>query len=235
MNIAIIDDEQKIREEIEEIVLQYYQAKGNQAIHCIQFASGEEFLQQFKKGHYSIVFLDIELPGKNGIEVKERLEQEDGIYVLFLTGYGEFMQSAFGKNVCGFIEKPATLEKISFYLDKIEQYKDGEITIYFEDLQSYIQLSKIRYVKSENHYCKLFMDDGSILLTRTNIGELEERVVSHGFCRPHRSYIVNFNYVKCIKRNIICEDDTEIKIARGRTESIKRDFFVYMNRNGRCI
>lgn len=235
MNIAIVDDDKDTREKIEKMVLQYYKDKSKTEITCDQFASGEAFLEAFEKYHYKIIFLDIEMPGKNGIEIKDILETEEDTYILFLTGYGEFMQSAFGKNVCGFVEKPTDKEKIVYYLNKIENYQEIEQNIYMEDIQEVVRLKEIRYIKAENQYSHLHMESGKVIITRKSLGTLEKEIESYGFFRTHRSYIVNFRYVKIIKKEVVLYDGTKIKIARGKHESVKMAFFAYMNKNGRCI
>lgn len=235
MNIAIVDDNKETRKKIEEIVLQYYKDKGKIEITCDQFASGEAFLEAFEKCRYQIIFLDIEMPGKNGIEIKDMLETEEDTYILFLTGYGEFMQRAFGKNVCGFLEKPADEGKIAYYLDKIENYQAIEQNIYLEDIQKVVRLKEIQYIKAENQYSHLHMDSEKVIITRKNLGTLEKEIEFYGFFRTHRSYIVNFRYVKIIKKEVVLYDGTKIKIARGKHERVKMEFWAYMEKNGRCI
>lgn len=235
MHIAIVDDHKDTRDQIEGIVYQYYKDKKKIEITCEQFANGEIFLEAFKKSHFQIVFLDIEMPGKNGIEIKDMLEMKENTYILFMTGYGEFMQSAFGKNVCGFLEKPVDEEKITYYLDKIEDYQAIEQNIYLEDIQKVVKLKEIRYIKAENQYSHLHMDNGEVIIARKNLGTLEKEIESYGFFRTHRSYIVNFRYVKIIKKEVILYDGTKIKIARGKHACVKTEFWSYMDKNGRCI
>lgn len=235
MNIAIIDDDKDIREKIEEIVLEYYSEKGEKEIKCQQFANGELFLKAFEKARYQIIFLDIEMPGKNGIEIKDILETEEDIYILFVTGYREFMQSAFGKNVCGFLQKPEDKEKIAFYLNKIENYQQREQNICIEDVQEVVKLKEVRYIKAENQYSHLYMNSGDVIITRKNLGTLKKEIEAYGFFCTHRSYLVNLRYVKIIKKEVVLYDGTKIKIARGKHESVKLAFWAYMDKNGRCI
>lgn len=233
IKIAIVDDDKNTRIRIKEIVLQYYKNKKN--ITCQLFDNGELFLEAVEKNHYEIIFLDIEMPGKSGIEVKNVLETGQPTNILFITAYGEFMQSAFGKNVCGFLEKPADKDKIIFYLSKIENYQKMEQSIYMEDVQEVVKLKEIRYIKAENQYSHLYMGNEKVIITRKNLGTIEKEIASYGFFRTHRSYIVNFRYVKFIKKDVILYDGTKVKIARGKRDFVKKAFFFFIDKNGRCI
>ena len=75
MNIAIVDDEKNVRDEIQEYLEKYYTEKLEEDVHYVQFSNGDTFLKSMEKTKYHIVILDIEMPGKNGIEIKELLRK----------------------------------------------------------------------------------------------------------------------------------------------------------------
>ena len=217
-------------------IIQKMRQRGNEkTVHYVQFSNGDTFLKSMEKTKYHIVILDIEMPGKNGIEIKELLRNEEGIYILFLTGYGHFMSSAFGKNVCGFLEKPVNEEKLRFYLDKIQDYEKEEIVLYLKESQRSICASEILYIRADNQYSNIYTNKGECIITRNYITDLEQKLDGADFVRTHRTFLVNLEHVKMIKGGIILKNEEKIKIARGKENEIKSKFFDYISKKGRYV
>ena len=101
MKIGICDDDPKTREQLNNLChkLGY--------IDTYQFDSGEELLSSDICHSLTLVFLDIEMNGMTGIEVKNILEQKCPFtLIIFNTSHEEQIKDAFGRNVISFISKP---------------------------------------------------------------------------------------------------------------------------------
>ena len=105
MRIAICDDEQKIREMIAEKVQKRYPAAD---IHL--FRDGEELVCEKKllQGErYDILFLDIQMPGRDGMEVARWLrDREEKLVIIFVTGAEEYVFQAFDVGAFHYLVKP---------------------------------------------------------------------------------------------------------------------------------
>ena len=85
----------------------------------VRYHSGEEFLADTEKQKLYLLFLDIEMEGKNGLEIKEILEKTNAqTFVVFCTTHAECMPEAFGRNVISFLPKPFTTHMIERCIKK---------------------------------------------------------------------------------------------------------------------
>ncbi len=109
MNIAVCDDEKEVREQIKGLL-----RRQNQT--AILYASGEELLAA--KEQYDIVFLDIQLDGKNGIETARALRQLDrSVILIFVTGLKEYVFDAFDVGAFHYLLKPIEEKKFTEVLE----------------------------------------------------------------------------------------------------------------------
>ena len=84
-----------------------------------------------------------------------------------------------------------------------------------------IQINSIKWIKGERQYCKIFMTDGNLLVTK-QISQIQQLLPEDGqFVRIHKSYIVNMNYATVPKGNFLLVDGEPIPIGRGYKKNIK--------------
>ena len=118
MRVAICDDIEIYREYVEELCQRYF---GND-LECVNcFSSGEDLLNT--KEAFDLLFLDIEMPGVDGISVKNHYEMvQKDVLIIFLTSHKERIREAFGKNVFAFLDKPLEWEVFVKTMDKVCLY-----------------------------------------------------------------------------------------------------------------
>jgi len=108
VNILVIDDEKSIRNTLKEI-LEYEKFKVELAEH------GADGLEKYKKGNYDIVLCDIKMPEMDGLEVLEKIFEEEGdAQVIMISGHGNIDNAveAIKKGAYDFIEKPLDLNRL---------------------------------------------------------------------------------------------------------------------------
>lgn len=115
MNAAIVDDQPEFISLFKKVF-----KKNNYKI--TSFDNGLDFLEVANQ--FDLVFLDIEMPQVNGLEISRLLNNID-IYIVFITCHVEMMQSAFNKNVIGFIDKANYKKQIDEIIAKIELMKES--------------------------------------------------------------------------------------------------------------
>lgn len=168
---------------------------------------------------YSILFLDIHMPGLNGLELAARLQEKNrqagnnAPFIVFVTAYEEFAIDAFSVNAVDYLLKPLdparfekTLQKIFTLEEKREATKKQEKNIPALPQKSSSSLGlipvehkgKTLLLEQENIIFTYASDDYAFVktfdtryLTRFTLKELESRLDSDIFQRCHRSYIVN--------------------------------------------
>ena len=174
-----------------------------------------------------LVLLDLDLPGMNGREVLEAIDPDQPVVII--TGDPTFALEAFRFNVVDYLVKPVSFERFARAWRKANDkrsrgVKQGEPERVFIRTGSDIvqlDLSQVRYIKSESNYVRFALDDRE-MTSLLNMKDLERKLPDR-FVRVHRSYIVNLAHVEKL-------NSTDVKIGRDlipvsetyRNELIKR-------------
>ena len=196
VSVGICDDVLLWREEITDKVLAYQTEKQIQ-VTIKQYSCAEDYLKA--QDDIDILFLDIEMSGMSGIALKDILIQNKRKEMIaFITCYDGYIREAFGKNVCGFIDKPVSREKVFEVLDKAVEEK------------------------KENAVCRLTAETG------VSLKECEDILPVQTFIRVSRFYIVNFVAIKNIAGTIEMNDGQKIKVSRGKLKEIQRQYADYL-------
>ena len=128
--IAMIEDEEHTRQEVERLISREFEKLKVQDITTEIYKTAEEFLEV--KKHYDVVISDIDLPGKSGIDLGRILkaEQKD-ICLVFLTSYAEFAVDSYVLEAYQYILKRDMKERLPAVLQKIYQEKQKESQNFF--------------------------------------------------------------------------------------------------------
>ena len=115
MKIVAVDDEPMMLEELVEAI-----REARPDAELTSYTNPLEMLKEAEGGNYDVTFLDIEMPGVNGIEAAKQLKiMNPGINLVFVTGYSEYAKDAFSVRASGYVLKPATEEQIRQELDNL--------------------------------------------------------------------------------------------------------------------
>jgi len=221
LKALIVDDEYPARQE-----LRFMLEKYERNIQIVgEAANSQEAWELITALDYSILFLDINMPGLNGLELAKKLNEharENNInvpFIVFITAYEEFAVDAFGVNAVDYLLKPIdperfdrTMQKIFSFAEKGEQQSQHikeRKGVHEEKSPASLGLIPVEY-KGKT----LLLDQGTIVyiyacddytfvktaknkyITRFTLKELEKRLDSSIFHRCHRSYIVNIKQAR---------------------------------------
>lgn len=235
IRIAVCDDEAYFRSQISELCHKFYQEDDR----ITEFSEGESLLAAAKKESFDIIFLDIEMEHLNGIDLKNMLEQQNpDSYIIFVTAYPEFVMNAFGKNVCGFLEKPVSSDRLFPLLEKIQNYaSQNRILTILDSVDGMIQIAekKIVYLQAEHVYSRLILESKETILVRKTLKDWESILNPSSFYRIHKSYIVNFEHVAKIGSAVILTDHTQLPIGRTKLPQVRQLYHEFLRKNARLI
>jgi len=239
--ILILDDEVLATEYLKEI-LDEEKTKYKELKHfnVLESNSYNDFFIKLEATTPSIVFLDIHMQGKNGIEVaniinksyKDRYQDDALPIIVFITAYDNFGYKAFQVNAFDYILKPIGQESISNLLQKIINkhnnvfQKDSEfINIDLSGINVQVPIKDIIYFKADMKYITVKTEKKSFLINDTLIN-LEKKYPY--FIKIHRSSLINPQYIYSFlkKENSIyvcLKDNTTIlPISRRQKSEIER-------------
>jgi two-component system, LytTR family, response regulator len=183
-----------------------------------------------------LIFLDINMPGMNGFELLEDLEEVPE--VIFVTAYDEHAIKAFEINALDYLLKPVNPARLAEALKRLEkkaEKKAGkesserlsmEKRIFIKDGEKcyFVPVSDIFLLESEGNYVKVHFEDKKPLLHKS-LTYMENRLPTDVFFRANRQYMFNMNFVKKIdpyfNSTLLVELQSGHKIDLSQRQSVK--------------
>ncbi|HYC29060.1 MAG TPA: LytTR family DNA-binding domain-containing protein [Chitinophagaceae bacterium] len=214
LKAVLIDDERNNLDNLEQLLITYCPELEI----CGRAMNADEGKELILSVHPQLVFLDIQMPGKSGLEMLKELNKQD-FEVIFVTAFEKFAIEALRFSALDYLLKPISIKELQDAVAKaIQKHEQHDRNKNLENLVAYllqqnqreshrIALStqkETRFVKpqeiirceSSNNYTTVFLTDGSKLLVSKGIYEFEEMLKEYGFVRCHQSHLVNKSQVK---------------------------------------
>lgn len=197
MHIVIVDDEELARARL----LRMLQTLGY--THISQAQSADEAIELVKTEHVDTLFLDINMPKINGLELGYELRYlSPNSTIIYQSAYDEHALKAFDIGAVGYLVKPYSLQQLQQSLERLKSLapKEGELRILSKSGESYFLLKpqEIFYVKADLSEVILRSAKGFSYYAQ-KISELQKKLQPHNFVRIHRSYLLNLDAIKEIE------------------------------------
>lgn len=235
MKCVIIDDEPLAVDVIESYVLKIggleIVAKCNNPLEAITLLN---------KHNVDLVFLDIEMPNLNGIELIKSLENLPQF--IFTTAYPQYALEGFNLNATDYLVKPIPFHRFIKAISRAkEKYQvthmmttqnvssagpiskipdDNFIFVKSEYENIKINIDNIRYIQGLKDYIKIYeTNSNKAIITLSNFKSIQDKLPTNQFLRVHKSFIVNINHIKALQKTKVVIDDVRIPIG----ETYKND------------
>lgn len=236
MKVILVDDELSAREILKAQLNRYHPD-----IEIVGEASSAESAQNLLKSCTpDIVFLDVEMPGGSGFELLESLN-EIRFHIIFTTAFSEYAIRAIKFSALDYILKPIDRQELADAIRKAETAPRNYTTELFDSVMSNVRatspqtlilpnrsdyesvrLDDIVCLLGESNYTKFIFRDGTTRMTSKTIKEYEELLEPSGFCRIHKSSIIQLKYVARYKKGdggeVTLENGEVLKVSRSRKE-----------------
>lgn len=204
MKALIIDDERLARKELIRLL------EEHPTIEVVGEAmNADEAEKLIEELNPSLLFLDIQMPGRTGFELLQALESAP--VVIFTTAYDEFALKAFEVNALDYLVKPIQPERLSEAIRKaIEKERirsggrEGKLglsdQVFVKDGERcwFVSLSNVRLFESDGNYIKVFFDNNRPMIHKS-LNALDERLDERAFFRASRKHIINLSWVEGIE------------------------------------
>ncbi len=234
MRISICDDEKYIQRQVCTLCDNYF--RNMKMVYTLQtFSTGEELLASTEG--MNLVFLDIEMPGIDGIEIKKLLKILDrNVLIIFLTSHKDMMGHAFGTNVIDFLVKPIQEELLYKALEKAISEFQSSIMIDVGDSNNpvYVISRDIMYISSDHIYTRVVTTEKKYMI-RKSLTDWESILPGNSFFRTGNSYLVNMEYIKEVKSRLILENGDQINVSRGKRKEFLIAYDDFLKQTARYL
>jgi len=229
MKALIVDDERLARAELLRLL------KPHAEIVVVgEAVNADDAVEKIDALAPDLLFLDIQMPGRNGFELLEMLDNPPA--VIFTTAYDDYAIKAFEVNALDYLLKPIEPGRLASALARaIERAapvasRSGQGTTFDDGQQIFIRdggrcwfvrLGDIRLLESEGNYTRVYFSDQKPLLLRT-LNHLESRLDGRRFFRASRKYIINLSWIESVEPSLAgglaarFADGTRVEISRRR-------------------
>ena len=232
INIAFLDDDNNQLEIYKEF-LKEYQLVHNIDFNVTFFNDGYDLLEA-DISNYSAIFLDIDMPLINGIEVAEKIRLKDeNVDLIFVTMLANYAIKGYKVKALDYILKPVSKYEFNLILDKIikkEKYIEKVFIIHSKSITRKVNYKDISYFEMFNH--NVYVHGENLNLNfRGTLKEIEKQIDFKQFVRCNSSIIVNLFYVEEIKNNFLyLKTGEKIEITKARKKEVLDKLITYVGK-----
>lgn len=231
MRIIICDDNIELTHELKQLLISFFHENTLKLPEIIIYNNGENLLNDTKDK--DIVFLDIEMPGMNGIYVGNKLKQQNRNTIIFVvTSYSQYLDDAMRFHVFRYLSKPLEKQRIYRNLkDAIDLYNTSitKISIETKDGIIVVLSTDIFFIEAANRKTIVHTSKGDFLSIH-NINYWLNELHAPCFFQSHRSFIVNLEHVSSFDHSLIylCNNQYRAYLTRRKYTQFKDTFLLYL-------
>ncbi|BBF44063.1 two-component response regulator [Lachnospiraceae bacterium KM106-2] len=231
MYIGICDDDRKVRIKIKTILAGL--RKQWETLEFLEYESGDELLHRIiEEPIPEILFMDVEMKGKNGIETAEILRaQNQDVTIIFVSSYQQYIFKSFYVKAFYFLVKPIDEEELLREFDRAMcEYRDSHIRYEFSynGRKTKLQVKDIYYISGYYRQLTVFTEAKSYSFDGS-LNEVQNDLSMYGFIRVHQGFIVNMRYIKEIgEKKIRLINNIEVDISVRKRGDVKRMYNTFL-------
>lgn len=241
MNVLIIDNDNKIREGLKEM-LQKYCPSIISINEANSVASGFEAIQQL---HPNLVYLDVEMDDGTGFDLIKKIGTYD-FQLVFITAYNKYAVEAFRMSAIDFLQKPIDLEEL---LESVEKAKNSinninlqkQLQVLYESMGAmrtnekkivlkdneaihFVRVQDIIRCEADGAYTKFYIANSAPILISKSLKEYDDMLSPFGFIRCHHSHLVNTSKIlrfdKTEGGSLILDNNDYIPVSQRKKDQV---------------
>ncbi|MEY2631132.1 MAG: hypothetical protein RLZZ469_2030 [Bacteroidota bacterium] len=192
------------------------------------FTSQSEALKHLRKYPVDLLFLDIQMPNKNGIDFYKLLEND--VIVIFTTAHSEFAVEGFNVNATDYLLKPFSLERFETAVQKARNefnFRNSTAVQTHLMIRADYKLNRIEFddilmIEGLDDYVQIHLQNNRKIVARISMKSMMEKLPDNKFIRVHRSYIIPLNQIKSIQNKSIQIGDFSVPIGDTYKEEVNK-------------
>jgi two-component system LytT family response regulator len=243
LTVLIVDDEPHARTALKGILMQNFP----QVRIAGEAANVDDAVAEIRRVRPQLVFLDIEMPGRSGLELLSAFDPtEIDFAVVFVTAYNEYALRAFELSAIDYLLKPTRIEHVGRAIakamklatlnraalgvlrDQLNRRETDRIVLQVADGLLIKSLNELAFLKADSCYTHIHFTDGSKVTVSKTLQEYNGLEETGQFMRVNRSYIINLNEIERISKRdggfIAMKNGEEISISTDKRNALQERF-----------
>ena len=234
IKLMICEDELAVAKQIA-LFVQSWASLRSRAIVITHFESAEALLFAYEDDKsVDLLLLDIQMGGMDGMTLARKIrESNEKVQIIFITGISDYAAEGYDVSAVHYLLKPVNEEKLHVALDKaVANISKPKHTVSIDTVDgiTLVAIEDIMYVEAVNNELAIATKNG-VISCKMPLYKFEEIILSQGFVKTHRSYLVNLAYVKRITRtDTILDNGTTLPLSRRLHKDINHALMKYITR-----
>jgi DNA-binding LytR/AlgR family response regulator len=199
------------------------------------YSSPKELLTQYTtSGMFHIIFLDIEMPGMNGLDLAHHIRNniDKQVKIVFVSNYPQYMQDSFPTNPYHYLTKPLQENDLAAIIARLQKdYTDSHVyklILQIDGTEEFVNIQDIYYIENKKGFKQqlVFVLKNRQITCHGNLKDWEKELESYHFVSPYRGILVNLEHIHFINNGMITlNNKTSLPISR-RQEPILKSLFA---------
>lgn len=231
--VVICDDEEVILKNMSHSIETEFQSRGFR-IDKILLTNPVKLQEHLKNQPTDVLFLDIDMPYINGMEIAAWIQEERiPVLLVFVTNQDTLVYQTFRYQPFGFIRKSVFEEEIGEVIERIAlklQYSEDYVVWQHAGESIKLKLEDIFYLEADSNYVNVKTKEKEYRF-RDTLTSLENKLEAKGFFRIHKGFLINGERVHVLKSDHIeMEDGAILPIGRSYSESVRKKLMLLMRK-----
>lgn len=233
VNIAVCDDNSVELSHVT-MLLKQYQAQHCLAVRIDIFSNAIDLMNAIHSVNYQLLLLDILMPGFSGIQAAREIRTFDSeTKIIFLTSSPEYAVESYSVDAFYYLLKPVREDDLFPVLDRLlRQFQQAEDALLLTFPSGVIRLpySRLEVLEVNSKRLLFYLNDGSIQKVSGTMTQYEPQLLERReFVKVHRSYLVNMDYIRHLKGNVLvtCSGVT-VPVSRLLSSQVHKTYMDFL-------
>lgn len=232
--IAIVEDQDDEARRLSSFFERYSQGRPD-SFQITRFESGDQLIARYQPV-YDIVFMDIMMPGTNGMDTAQLLRKLDSrVTLIFVTNMAQFAVRGYEVEAFDFLVKPVNYQNFIIKIDRVlkklgNEPRDSWLLLNLPEGKKRVSPAQIRYVELVGHKITYHTTEEDYTVYGS-MKEVQEQLNSRMFARCNSCYIVNLYFVSAVRGFFVTVDGENLQISRARKSAFVAQLNEFLGGN----